>query len=267
MRFKISSLVVFSVCISFFLKIQEEIIIIFVLDILHEFGHVLMAKKFGLKVSIFSINIYGTSALIDDIEYVTPFKQILIYLSGPLSIIISQLAIFLIYKANIISSYYFNLYTYMNLSLCLFNLLPIYPLDGGRIFDVVLKMVYPVKKSLKIRIIYNAISISLLMILLIIKKQILMIIIFSLCLISEVINYYKSYDEYLKNRYYRKIAFEEKLSEYPSVYHFRNNIYFVDGKYIKEDKIIERLLLKNKDEKIQKEREFKIKKFKILLKK
>ena len=244
MQFKISSLVIFSICISFFLKIQEEIIMMFVLDVIHELGHVIMAKIVSLKTSKFTVNIYGTSAVIDNVDYVSPIKQIFIYLGGPLTAFISAILIYAIYKLNFISFYYFKIYNYMNLSLALFNLLPIYPLDGGRIFDVILKLAYPVKKALKIRIFYNSVSICLLMILLIIKRQILMIIIFFLCMISELINYYKSYEEYLKERYSKNIDFEEKISEYPLIYHFRKNVYFIGGEYVKEDRIIEKILLK-----------------------
>jgi hypothetical protein len=63
-------------------------------------------------------------------------------------------------------------------------------------------------------------------------------------MISELINYYKSYEEYLKKRYSKNIDFEEKISEYPLIYHFRKNVYFIGGEYVKEDRIIEKILLK-----------------------
>ena len=108
MQFKVSSLVIFSICISFFLKIQEEIIMMFVLDIIHELGHVISAKGLGLKISKFAINIYGTSAVIENLDYISPIKQVFIYLGGPLTALISGVLIYLLYKFNLISLYYFN---------------------------------------------------------------------------------------------------------------------------------------------------------------
>ena len=49
-----------------------------------------------------------------------------------------------------INEYYYNVYNEYNLTFNLFNLLPIYPLDGGRILDSVYKRIMPIKRSLKL---------------------------------------------------------------------------------------------------------------------
>ena len=71
---------------------------IFLLDIIHELGHVVTASLMRLKISKFTINIYGTSAVIDNVDYVSPIKQIVIYLSGPLTFILSEALIYFLYS-------------------------------------------------------------------------------------------------------------------------------------------------------------------------
>ena len=70
---------------------------------------------------------------------------------------------------------------------------------------------------------------------------------FLLCLISEIVSYYNNYSGYLKNRYEKVVDFDEDISIYPDLYHFKKNIYFVNGEYKEEDQIIPELLLKNDD--------------------
>lgn len=204
-----------------------------------------MAKIFKLKINKFSIMIYGSSCDIDDVEYKSILTQILVYLGGPLTVFILQFFLWNFKELSLISSYYYNLYTNMNISLCVFNLLPIYPLDGGRILDVILKYFIPVKKVFKFRLFYMIVTISLLTGLLIYLKQYILMVMFILCLISEVISYYNNYDDYLKKRFYKRIEFEEDISNFPDLYHFKNNIYFIDGEYKEEIQIIPELLLEN----------------------
>ena len=89
--------------------------------LIHEFGHILIGYLLGFKV--IRINIYPCGLLtifnmkIND----SIFKDFLIALSGPLF--------------QILGYFFIKKYYSIHLFLLVFNLLPIYPLDGSKIFS------------------------------------------------------------------------------------------------------------------------------------
>ena len=104
---------------------------------LHEMAHLFIATKRGYKLKEFKFDIAGMSLdLNDDISDKDCFA---INIAGPtlnLFICITCLALYWL----IPSSYnYLNIFCYSNLFLAIFNLLPIYPLDGGKIFRGIIK--------------------------------------------------------------------------------------------------------------------------------
>lgn len=112
---------------------------------IHELSHVKAANYFGLnkdnEVRFWAL---GGYAFIPDLDKASPKEEALISLAGPLSnllisiIIILYLSITGIYKYNniVYDINYFLLAT--NIGLFVFNILPAYPLDGGRILQCLL---------------------------------------------------------------------------------------------------------------------------------
>lgn len=114
-----------------------EIFLIFYISILiHEIAHVVMALI--LKIDVVEINLMpvGVSAIYA--KRIKPLKEVLISIAGPLMSLF--LAIFS--KDSFVSN--------VNLLIMFFNLIPIYPLDGGRIFKIFLIHKYKTEKGLKI---------------------------------------------------------------------------------------------------------------------
>ena len=122
------------------------IYIIFLISILlHEFSHIIVAMCFGYKLVKFRFLVFG--AVVEFKEHKKQkneiIKNLLIYFSGPfMNFIICLIS----YKSD------FNLKIeifYTNLILGIFNLLPINPLDGGRIIKGVLHIFFGKNKAEK----------------------------------------------------------------------------------------------------------------------
>lgn len=116
--------------------------------ILHEMAHILIAKGFGCRFMKFEVKFFGTNAQLEDLDILKDNKKVIVYLAGAfLNILIGIIFYFINIKFN---SDFFKESININLGLALFNLLPAYPLDGARVFEILLskKMLY--KKAQKI---------------------------------------------------------------------------------------------------------------------
>ena len=114
-------------------------LLLFVSVLLHELSHSLVAKSYRMGVHKITLFFFGGVAQITG-EHLTPKREFRMALAGPtFSIILAFLFYFiLIGTVNVylqaVSFYLFRL----NLILAVFNLVPGFPLDGGRIFRSVL---------------------------------------------------------------------------------------------------------------------------------
>jgi len=126
---------------------------LFVSVILHELGHAMAAKYYGIKTQDIIISPIGGIARLEFLP-IKPIQEFVVALSGPTVNIIIALIIFLskysyFMERNIVPNDYdlFNGLTgwihflfSMNLALFAFNLIPAFPMDGGRIIRALLAM-------------------------------------------------------------------------------------------------------------------------------
>jgi len=99
--------------------------------LLHELAHIATVKACGGQVKKLRIRLLGTTAWVKGLEKLDPWRQYATYLAGPAV------------NATIAAvawgrpGFWQNVFIY-NLVLCIFNLLPIFPLDGGRLVQLFL---------------------------------------------------------------------------------------------------------------------------------
>ncbi len=118
-------------------------IMLFVSVLLHELSHSLVAIKNGIEVKRITLFIFGGVAQIET-EPDEPIKEFKIAIAGPamslfLSLFFSALAS--LATASGASEYLIVPLTYLatvNLVLAIFNLVPAFPLDGGRILRAII---------------------------------------------------------------------------------------------------------------------------------
>jgi Zn-dependent protease/predicted transcriptional regulator len=115
-------------------------ILFFVSVLLHELSHSFVAKSRGIEVDSIRLFIFGGVSNIKR-EAKTPFEEFIIAVVGPLcSIVLAGIA-YLIASVATPGSSVQAVASYLaiiNLSLGIFNLIPGFPLDGGRVFRSIL---------------------------------------------------------------------------------------------------------------------------------
>ena len=131
-----------------------SVILLFVSVLLHELSHSLVAKAKKVKVESITLFFFGGVASIDD-EDLKPSTEFLMAIAGPLFSLLLFGIFYLIYFLNgnlFWTAITFYLYQ-LNLILALFNLVPGYPLDGGRAFRALLNAYYKdLKKATSIAV-------------------------------------------------------------------------------------------------------------------
>ena len=132
-------------------------IIISVLIIIHELGHFIFAKIFGIETDKIYIYPLGGISKFNMPLNTSPYKEFLILIMGPIFQNIAYFILLTIFNdKNLILQYHIGILT--------FNLLPIYPLDGGKLLHLIFTKFIPYKFSFKVVIVISYITTIILLI-------------------------------------------------------------------------------------------------------
>lgn len=125
--------------------VDKGLILSFIFIVIHELVHFIAARILGFVGYEIEINIYGANLHLKDIDEASPLEDIIISLAGPLTNFV--LAVFFYILFNYFNTEILFLIYKCNLVLCLFNLIPAIPLDGGRILRAILSLKIIYKKA------------------------------------------------------------------------------------------------------------------------
>ena len=123
--------IIFSFILIYFGWFLHFFIYLIVL-LLHEYSHYIVAKRLGYMLNSLSFMPYG-AGLGGKNCAIKNSHEILISLAGPLCNIILVIISVCLWWCFPTIYYYTEIFVVSNLSLAIFNLLPIFPLDGGRV--------------------------------------------------------------------------------------------------------------------------------------
>lgn len=217
--------IVISLVTGLFKELITFIWIIFV----HEMGHVFASQLYKWKIEKIQIMPFGGITIFN--EYINrPLKEeFVILIMGPLF----QLINYLIFR-NITP--YFNYYNY---GLFLFNMLPIYPLDGYKLYIIFLYKLIPFKMCL-----YISLITSFILIVVFFRFQLIYVIIALLLAIGTIKEYRNinfTFNKFLYERYNFKFHFKKKKiinkidNMYKDCYHiFRKDRYMTEEEVLRK---------------------------------
>lgn len=195
--------------------------------IIHEIGHIIAAYILGYRVCKINVFPCGLLTIFNMKINDSIFKDFLIAIAGPLFQIISY---------HFIKKYYF-----IHLFLFIFNLIPIYPLDGSKIISFFLYLFFPYKKCNNILFYLSFILCVFIIIYFCFNFNLIYILVF-ITLFIRVIEFYRN-----RNYLFNSFIMERLLYDFNFVFVKRinniNNMYkershYIDGEgereYIKK---------------------------------
>jgi Zn-dependent protease/CBS domain-containing protein len=123
------------------------IVLLFVCVLLHEFGHVFAARRYGIRTSDVTLLPIGGLASLERMPE-KPSQEIFVALAGPAVNLAIALALVVVLGARFDLSQVAQLQeatttltgrvAAANIALCVFNLIPAFPMDGGRVLRALL---------------------------------------------------------------------------------------------------------------------------------
>ncbi|MCP3741228.1 M50 family metallopeptidase [Rossellomorea sp. BNER] len=115
-----------------------ELLMLLVIILIHELGHGVMAHVFSWRVKRISLLPFGGVAEMDEHGNRSLKEELLVIIAGPLQHVWLMAGAWLLFNIGLFPDRMFELFIQYNLMVLLFNLLPIWPLDGGKILSVIL---------------------------------------------------------------------------------------------------------------------------------
>lgn len=229
----------FLICILIFISIGyfRFISYFMLLIMIHELGHILISGIFKWNIDKIIILPFGGLTKFNEIINRPLIEEFLIAIAG----IIFQMIFFVISK-DYIQYKYFSIINYFIL---IFNLIPIYPLDGAKILNIIFNKLTSFKNSMILTVIISYISIIILSIIFVrINKLVVLVLSF---LLIEVNKLYKErkeiFNKFLLERYLKEFKFRHKktVNNVDKMKKDYRHLFYIDGKYLTESYFLKKM--------------------------
>ncbi len=133
-----------------------EVLMVVAIVTVHELGHVAAAHWFGWRIRRIELLPFGGVFETDETGTKPFHEELCVVLAGPAQHIGLFFCSFLMVGTPLWSAADHAIFTYYNVALLCFNLLPLWPLDGSRCYLLLLEWWLPYRKALVVHLFTSA---------------------------------------------------------------------------------------------------------------
>ncbi len=158
-KFRIHPLFLVFGVVSFCVNLGVVFVSYLLSALLHELGHAFVAQRLGYRLQQISLLPFGAELSLSDDKFIKN-DEIKIAIAGPLVNVILIVIFVALWWIFPVTYYYTDTFVFANAVTFVFNLLPVFPLDGGRVFRAIVSKRFDPIKTEKI-VSVTAITLSL----------------------------------------------------------------------------------------------------------
>lgn len=216
------------------------------LILVHELGHYFMARINYFHVTKIVIYPYGGMTKIHDMINRDICEELLIATSGVIMQYLFYLLIGFCYRKGIIREYTYELYTLYNNQMIFFNLLPIYPLDGAKILNLILDKYFPYDRANVMTIVISVMVIGVIVGLSFYQSSYSNLMVMGL-LLTYLYDFFRKrkylYQRFLLERYLYDIEYPKikVIDNVQKMYKNKSHLIVLNHRYLREKEILSRL--------------------------
>lgn len=220
-----------------------NLIIFTSLIIIHEMGHIIISKILSYKIDKVIIYPYGGFVKLNTKINTKIENDLLVAISGIIMQSIYFGIIFFLYRNGIVREYIYSLFLLYHKSMLIFNLLPIYPLDGAKIVNLILSKYFSFNIANYISIVISLITVVLFLYSDIYENNYSIILVIGV-LMQNIYKFYKDisyiYNRFILERYLFKFNYKDKkvIKNINKMYKNREHLFNDKGKLINEKEYI-----------------------------
>ena len=220
-----------------------NLIIFTSLIIIHEMGHIVISKILSYKIDKVIIYPYGGFVKLNTRINTKIENDLLVAISGIIMQSIYFGIIFFLYRNGIVREYIYSLFLLYHKSMLIFNLLPIYPLDGAKIVNLILSKYFSFNIANYISIVISLITVIFFLYSDIYENNYSIILVIGV-LMKNIYKFYKDisyiYNKVILERYLFKFNYKKKviIKNKDKMYKNRVHIFNDNGKLMNEKEYI-----------------------------
>jgi stage IV sporulation protein FB len=150
-------IIAISIATAHFRELSLLLGIIFI----HEMGHAFAASFFSWRIKRIVLLPFGGVVELDEHGNRPLKEELIVVISGPLQHVWMVGVAFLFYSISWIPQDLFQLFFHYNMMILVFNLFPVWPLDGGKLLFLLFSLQKPFPKAHQLTLIISLICLSL----------------------------------------------------------------------------------------------------------
>ncbi|MBZ4225130.1 stage IV sporulation intramembrane metalloprotease SpoIVFB [Bacillus wiedmannii] len=131
------------IVIGIFTARFKELLLLFCIVLIHELGHAFAAARYNWRIKKIQLLPFGGVAELEEHGNKSLKEELVVVIAGPIQHIWMMVVGYIVFEAGWLGADLYYFFIWNNIIILAFNLLPIWPLDGGKVLFNVLSHRFP----------------------------------------------------------------------------------------------------------------------------